>query len=179
MVTVEDVLELVRDVAAMRDVPVPDGATYEQIEDLSSRIGIALPDDFREWLQLCSGILIGPGGIYGIRPDNAFLDIEYLLNLHPEWIKQGRIPVAGDGSGSYYVLITRSATTKGHPVLFIDEYDYNSAAYVVASNLWSFLWFLLQEEFGRDFWPQDKDKVLEIDPELSEYSEVPRLWEVD
>ena len=179
MVTMEDMLRLVIEVASMRDVPIPEGATDEQIDSITSRVGIAVPIELRQWLRTCNGVLVGPGNIYGVRPDLAFLDIGYLLDLHPEWINQGWIPIAGDGCGSYYVLATRSSTRRGHPIFFIDEYDYNVPAYVVASNLWSFLWFLLQDEFGRDYWPQDKDKVLEIDPDLSEYSEIPRLWEVD
>jgi hypothetical protein len=58
-------------------------------------------------------------------------------------------------------------------IFFIDSYtDINKLTYYVASNFWTFLYFILNrevedEEAGEeDEWPFDKQKITSIDPEI-------------
>jgi len=61
--------------------------------------------------------------------------------------ENGWLPLAGDGCGDYYVLASKSTVPSTPPtLLFIDQSDYHLAAYAVASGLWHFLWFLLEDE---------------------------------
>jgi hypothetical protein len=56
-------------------------------------------------LTICNGAHIGPGGLFGQRPDEPYLDLPSVSGLFPGWAARGWIPVAGDGCGNYYVLL--------------------------------------------------------------------------
>ncbi|MDP4502167.1 hypothetical protein [Nonomuraea turcica] len=71
------------------------------MEYLATRLAQPLPQELREWLQICRGSTAGPGGIFGIGTANGNLDITTHLGLHPEWRRKAWIPVAGDAG---YVL---------------------------------------------------------------------------
>ena len=67
---------------------------------------------------------------------------------------------------------------------FLDhEISLKEPAYIVASNLWQFLRFLLQAELDRlqnraSGWPFDEASVLKADPELARCGvNVPLPWE--
>jgi hypothetical protein len=92
----------------------PQGATPEQLEVLAGRLGQSLPAALAAWLSVCNGAVIGPGGVFGQRPDLKHLDIPSALRRYPGWQQQGWIPVAGDGCGNYYIL------TPDGTVAFID-----------------------------------------------------------
>src|SRR5579864_815686 len=97
--------------------------------------------------------------------------------------KKGWLPIAGDGSGSYYVIATLSWSPSGHPIYFIDERDYTSPNYVVASGLWQFLRFLLRAEMLEPddydtYWPYNRERVLTEDPALEQVNSIPKPWEV-
>jgi hypothetical protein len=49
--------------------------------------------------------VIGPGGIFGQRPDKTFVDLPTVLALYPDWQSTDWLPVAGDGCGNYYMLL--------------------------------------------------------------------------
>ena len=70
-------------------------------------------------------------------------------NWHAPWRDRGWLPVAGDGCGNQYVLVS------------------HGIAYVVASDLWTFLRFLLLRETGDGRWPFDRRAVIAADPELA------------
>jgi cell wall assembly regulator SMI1 len=85
--------------------PDVDGASSQELEDLERRLGRPLPAPLADWLRICRGAAIGPGGFFGNRSDRPALDIPACLELFPEWADKGWLPVAGDGCGNYYVLL--------------------------------------------------------------------------
>jgi SMI1 / KNR4 family (SUKH-1) len=90
-------------VRAPEDDP-PEGASAAELAVLSDRLGRSLPPVLRSWLSICRGAAIGPGGVFGQRPDRPFLDMVRIRDLFAEWQSLGWLPVAGDGCGNYYVL---------------------------------------------------------------------------
>ena len=90
-------------VRAPEDDP-PEGASAADLAVLSDRLGRSLPPVLKSWLSICRGAAIGPGGVYGPRPDRPSLDMVGVRDLFPEWQSLGWLPVAGDGCGNYYVL---------------------------------------------------------------------------
>ena len=82
----------------------PHGASPAELAALADRLGRPLPRALRTWLSICNGAAIGPGGVFGQRPDRRHADIVRFLDLYPEWRGLGWIPVASDGCGNYYVL---------------------------------------------------------------------------
>ncbi len=84
--------------------------------------------------------------------------------MYPHWRSNGWLPVAGDGSGNYYVLTT--APLAGF-VAFVDTADDPTRLdYLAATTLWQFLLFLFQRELGQPGWPFDPRTVLAEDPDL-------------
>lgn len=163
---------------------LPPGATESAISEFESSTGLPLPIELREWLSTCNAPCIGPGGLYGIAPARNSLSIREHLASEPEWIRKGWIPVAGDGNGDYYVLDSHTGAAESHPVYFLDhEISLKEPAYIVASNLWQFLRFLLQAELDRlqnrsSGWPFNEASVLKADPELGRCGvNVPLPWE--
>ena len=124
------------------------------------------------WLRICNGPCIGPGGIYGVSPAPKWLTIEAQLETEPAWKQKGWFPIAGDGNGNQYVLDSNAGSNTQHPIYFLDhEVSMLVPAYVVASNLWIFLIFLLQYELDREqnqrsSWPFRKAAVLFADPAI-------------
>jgi hypothetical protein len=87
----------------------PVGASAAELAVLSDRLGRSLPLALRNWLSVCRGAAIGPGGVFGERPDRPSLDMAGIRDLYPDWRTLGWLPVAGDGCGNYYVLAQGSA----------------------------------------------------------------------
>lgn len=121
----------------------PGGADPAEISELSDELGIALPAELVAWLEVCRGEAIGPGGVFGVRPDRDDCDIASRLAGQPGWGRRGWPPV-GDGCGNSYVLLTTGPLTGF--VGFVA--DPGGLAYVVASDLWRFLRFLFERELG-------------------------------
>jgi cell wall assembly regulator SMI1 len=179
MTVQEEVVRLLKLVARLRNLTLPEGASEHEIAGLSARLNITIPSELKEWLHSYNGPNIGYGGTFGILPSDPFLDIESHYNYSATWKQKGWIPIAGDGCGDFYVLDTSYKLGSMHPVYFLDQQDFEHPDYVVASGLWSFLRFLLQKEMGHDFWPFEKEEVLEQDPALAEYrGEAPFAWDV-
>jgi hypothetical protein len=175
----EEVSELLGRVPLPPDEPSPTGLGHEGVVGFVTRTGLAVPPELEEWLHLCNGARAGPGGLFGIRPVRQILDIEEYYRLYPHWRTAGWIPTAGDGCGDYYVLSTGVEDLPARPVFFIDTHECTDRpAYVVASDLWRFLRFLLGRELGERGWPFDQTKVLAEDPDLAAYRRVPKAWEV-
>ena len=85
----------------LRGGPASSGTWRARPSHLDHR---SLPPMLRSWLSICRGAAIGPGGVFGQRPDRPFLDMVRIRDLFPEWQSLGWLPVAGDGCGNYYVL---------------------------------------------------------------------------
>ena len=116
----------------------PEGPSPAELAVLADRLGQPLPPALRTWLSMCNGAAIGPGGVFGERPDRRFLDMAWFWDLYPEWRGLGWIPVASDGCGNYYVL------TADGTVGFVETMsDTEKLARQAAPDLLSFMTGLL------------------------------------
>lgn len=159
------------------------GATEEQLARFEAETGMTLPPELREWLRMCNGSYAGQGGINGVGVVD-FLCIDSNYQWHPEWKENGWFPIAGDGCGDEYILAGKLGGGASHPVFFIDhESDMVEPDYLVASDLWHFLYFLLRddEEYRQteeSHWPFDQEFMLVNDPDILRYQGVISLpWE--
>ena len=173
----EELKQLVFQVPSPPNEQLPRGATEEAVSAFEGRTGLAVPARLREWLRFINGPCIGPGGLLGIGTHRSSLDIEEVLRWYPRWRDNGWIPVAADGCGNYYVLNTKES---GSAVYFVDTaLDADHLAYVVGSNLWRFLWFILKAESGARDWPFSKEYVLSHDPDIARCASAPVPWEAE
>jgi hypothetical protein len=68
-------------------------------------------------------------------------------------------------------------TNEGEAVYFIDAAANSEGLdYAVASNVWRFLWFLLEREMGKKDWPFSRDFVLSVDPDIVRCAAAPLPW---
>ena len=175
----DEVAQLIHIAPQAPDYVLPDGATQAQLEDFTSRTGMIIPVKLAEWLHLCNGPRIGPGGIFGMSPLDEDLLIESYLLSSPSWKEKGWIPVAGDGCGNVFVLDSASTFGDGNLIYFVDKDEgYETASYTVASDIWHFLRFLLLKDVKKSKWPFNKEEVLSVDTTLLHYTgDVPLPWE--
>lgn len=175
----EEVIQLATQVPAPPGEPLPPGLSDGEIDGFNSRTGLSIPPELREWLRFTNGPCIGPGGVYGIRPQREHLDMEGVYEFLPEFKENGWLPLGTDGCGDYYVLAL--ASTQLRPVYFIDGYQkkgYKVPTYAVASEFWLFLRFLFRSELGERSWPFDAKAVLASDPDLARVKGAPLPWEI-
>jgi cell wall assembly regulator SMI1 len=100
------------------------------------------------WLGVCNGPFVGPGGLFGVDAERDSLDIRHVMGRFPNWADLGWIPIAGDGSGNYFVLLPNPHKDV---VAFVDAtLDPYATGYVVASDLPRFLVALLKSEVEHD-----------------------------
>ena len=150
---------------------IPKGLMKSEIESAELRIDMRFPDSLREWLMITNGPDIGPGGILGLS------DIEEVLNGNYGWKPQKWIPVASDGCGNYHVIVHENDDMDS--VAFIDcAADFKNIAYIVASNLWTFLRCYFEKQLIDTEWPFVKSEVLMRDPDILK-SKLPVPWEDD
>ncbi len=185
-IEVKAVRDLLHKVPGPPGEALPGGVSDADLRAFSERTGIEIPAPLSTWLKLSNGPCVGPGGLFGIRPARADLDIERCFERYPQWKERAWIPVAGDGCGNSYVLATAQEFGPGWPVLFIETLPSpQEPACIVASDLWRFLVFLLEREFFREKgirdtpWPFDRTEVTRRDPEIESYKDVPMPWESD
>jgi cell wall assembly regulator SMI1 len=156
---------------------LPGGISDSECDAFEQRTGIRLPDEVRQWLKVSNGPCVGPGGLYGIRPQRSHLDIETFLEMFPSWRTRKWIPVAGDGCGNYYVIPTQAEYGSGYPVLFVDTNSTSDTpSFIVASNIGHFLVSLLEKELGREGWPFNESYVTKADPEITRFVGVSLPW---
>ena len=79
MTTQGIVLSLLDQVPTPPDYQMPAGLSEPELARFEGRTGLTSPSSVREWLKMVNGALIGPGGTYGIRPRETWLDIESLV----------------------------------------------------------------------------------------------------
>ncbi len=173
----KEVLELLTRVPTPPGENIPAGASEAEIVAFEKRTGLKVPSQLQSWLLACNGPCVGPGGVFGIKPSREDLDIEELLRLHPTWVDDGWIPVAGDGCGNYYLVASTGRFGDGEPIIFVDTMEDDSApVYVAASSTWQFLRFLFKKELGQSNWPYGHHEVTTDDPEIESVHSVPLPW---
>ena len=151
------------------------GAKPELLHGFTVRTGLVIPKELSDWLGVVNGARIGPGGVFGIRPDDPYCDIESTLNVYPTWRTNGWIPVASDGCGNYYLAGAENGAT---PVYFNETVcDDRTLTYVVSSGIWEFLWFLFTEDLGDSGWPFSREYVLKHDPAIVQCKAAPMPWD--
>lgn len=185
-IEVEAVKDLLPKLQRPPKVALPGGASDADIQAFSDRTGIQVPPPFAAWLKLCNGPLVGPGGLFGIPPVRKHLSIEYIFEIYPEWHERAWIPISSDGCGNYYVLATVQEFGPGWPVLFIEPIQSaREPAYIVASGVWRFLVFLLEDELLHELdildtpWPFDRAEVTRRDPEIESFTGVSMPWDAE
>ncbi|HEX3628443.1 MAG TPA: SMI1/KNR4 family protein [Verrucomicrobiae bacterium] len=188
MITIEDkVLELVNNLSDFKGERVAAApATDEQIIKFERIHELKLPCEIRELLKCYNGISLGPSTFYPLfskSKDDCSMD--WYLRERPEWSKKGWMPIADDGCGDVFILATSLLipSTGTHPVFFLDQAE-DAPTYVVASGVWRFLFFFLENErfYQRkqlSYWPFDKEKVVAIDPKIVECKGIPLPWEAN
>lgn len=180
MIDVKRIRQLLARAPRPPEEVLPEGASDGDCDAFEQRTGIRLPDDVRQWLQVTNGPCVGPGGLFGIRPRRAHLDIERYFGMFPSWQRQKWIPVAGDGCGNYYVIPTQGEYGRGNPVLFVDASStYDTPSFIVASDIGHFLVGLLEKEIGMNGWPFDENYVTKTDAEITRFVGTPLPWTVD
>lgn len=103
-------------------------------------------------IRICRGAAIGPGGLFGHRPDEPFLDIPTVLGLYPEWQTTNWLPVASDGCGNYYMLLADGS------VGFVDTMsDPAVIDAVIAPDLFTFIETLLVDDQERELRSRQSD----------------------
>jgi cell wall assembly regulator SMI1 len=173
---VERVTGLLNQVPRPAESAQIEGASPAQIHALEQRLGHAIPVTLRRWLEVCNGLVAGPGGLYGAT-DGTHLDIAHVQGLWPSWRVSGWLPVAGDGNGNAYLMGASPLHGALDAVYFVDcSDDPDAIAYVVASSLPKFLTFLLERELGERRWPFDAEYVQVTDPRISEIDEDLLPW---
>ncbi len=169
----------------MKQAPFPKNETFpcgvdqDEVKMFEERYSLHIPQDYNELLQFSNGPVIGEGGIFGIEPLRDELNVSNFYNLFPTWSKKGWIPIAGDGCGNYYVIL--SGNNSSSVVYFIDAHeDENKLTYIVGSSVWNFILLMLLKENGDLDWPFSKEDVLSIDPSIERIrSGVPFAWDYD
>ena len=137
-------------------------ASDADLTELGVCLGFPVPSELAAWLRVCRGSTAGPGGLFGVGNTADGLNIDSYLTWFPEWLEEGWIPVAGDGTGNYYIL---DASKNGHPVGFVEPSEtVSEVQYFVASGLGVFLRELLVHEISRNRWPFDRNYVGRVDP---------------
>jgi hypothetical protein len=177
----DEVARLLHDVPLPPGESLPAGADHSKVGAAFQRIGVEPSDALVAWLGVCNGPCVGPGGLFGVDTERESLDIEHVMVRFPNWADLGWIPIAGDGSGNYFVLLPNPYKDV---VAFIDtSLNPNAVGYVVASDLARFLVALLTSELEHDGqWLFNRAAVLANDPGLESVAEqlgLPVPWEAD
>lgn len=137
-----DVLRLLPATPRAPEQPFPGGVDNQELADLERRLGAPLPEALVDWLRVCKGEGICAGGVFGARTDDQFLDMATYRAMFPQWRAFGWLPVAGDGCGNYFVLVTRGDFAG--KVAFIDTISNPDRIEGIAgASLWTFLRSLL------------------------------------
>jgi cell wall assembly regulator SMI1 len=184
---ISEIEELLRKIASIRSESFFLPKTTEQdIRKYEKEHGIAFPQELCEWLYFCNGTSLVDGNFLGInRNDEPYLEIIEGYAYKQFWKEKGWIPIGEDGCGDFYVLDTKNRIKEFHPVYFVDQADYFTPDYVVASSLLSFLKFKITDSILyfqhvlEYFWPFDKEKVLAEDPDIALCVTAPLPWDSD
>ncbi len=182
----DNVIDLIQKVRSLDDGPVQITPASEAEMDAFERVhGFRLPGEVRAWFRRCNGASVCPGGLDSLFSREGEISLDWHFKQYPHWKSRGWIPIASDACGDLYIVAKaiEIRTTGTHPVFFLDQADFTRPDYVVASGLWKFLFFLLEDELLREqgktcYWPFDSERVLAVDPAIRECRGAPLPWEV-
>ena len=178
--TLDEIIPLLHQWAQSDHYKLPHGATESQIDDLERNLQMTLPAELRLWLLFCNSPVIGHAGVFGIARRSSGWGIEQYYRSRPQWEGKGWIPIATDSCGDLYAIDVSNEIDGLHPIYFFDQADENHPDYLVASCLWTFLYFLLEKAGGKDYWPFEKEQVLAIDPPMEKYvGSTPFPWDLE
>jgi hypothetical protein len=142
-------------------------ASDEVIDSFQQRNDMWVPPDLKEWLKYSNGSFTGPGGLYGLGNGIEHLNIETYYSYYPRWKQKKWIPISGDGTGNSYIVDANKDSSTYGAVFFIDTTENpNEISYVVASDLWHFLFFLMKNEDAQTGWPFSREYVISVDKKL-------------
>ena len=172
--------------------PYP-SAKEEYFEQFMVEYGFSIPSTLADYLRISNGAWIYPNGVYGIYTEDERLDIRKMFEYFPEWLERKWIPISSDGCGCYNVMDAGYNQTEHQPIFFIDCSDYVKPDYIVASNMWTYIYFHIEQELRDEenpppefphmsepsLWPFNKEYVLSVDPDIEKITAYPIPWEVD
>ncbi|HKD29146.1 MAG TPA: SMI1/KNR4 family protein [Xanthobacteraceae bacterium] len=169
--------QLLRQVPKERSWHGPRPATLDDIRKFETENEMSLSRDVVEWLMTENGIQGGPSALLNGVSGREVRATKGALTSNPEWNSMNWFPLGEDGCGNCYVSYPIDRLPDRRPVCFVDTADDPlRIAYVVASSVWHFLYFILNEQMGDERWPFNKDYVLEQDPTIQEFTELPMPW---
>ena len=117
--------------------------TIERVETTAS---VTFSGEYTDFLLQTNGVWVGGDALLGVPPVEAALDGLQTRELFlQDWPPgAGWWPVASDGLGNYYVLMTRPPDgVGGAPVGFVETGTSLSKIHsVVASSYWAFVFFI-------------------------------------
>ncbi len=161
------------------------GATRQEIEEFELIHSLILPPELKAWFFKANGADVNPGGLNGLFSNEPAGSLDWYFRKFPAWKKNGWYPLGTDGCGDLYILNASITieSTRTHPVCFMDQSNFGTLSYAVASGCWIFLEMLLENEVlhadGKAaYWPFDRDVVLAKDPDLANCKGIPLPWEV-
>lgn len=155
------------------------GATSEELRGAEIILGFKLPQKLREWFLLCDGgWLHPPNTLVGLLGNHEALDLVSMIR--GGW-PRNKLPVATDGSGSYFCLLLDYPDRRFLPVGYISGLNRDEVEFVVASSLESFLSMFVRSTARRDKkWPSKTMKwYQEQDPDLMLIEDLPLPWTVE
>lgn len=141
------------------------------------------------------------GGTAQSRPHSEIIDVSSLFQypyIEGCFTSRRLLPIAPDGFGNIYALDASAVQGDIVPVILLDHELQYSPIILVASNLWTFLRFLIGYEIGHigreignqipngdelmgddpEKWPSDRDYVTKLDPWIEDvHTDVAPLWE--
>ncbi len=85
------------------------------------------------------------------------------------FVEPGGWKIAGDGCGNSYVLAAKGGFDLLEPIFFQQALFHRSehkATFIAASNMLAFVAGLLLREMEVFHWPFDREKTLQLDPEI-------------
>lgn len=148
-------------------------------KEFRREFGFELHDDLKEWLRLYNGGVTKNQHYYlsGLCEDTEWDLREYLRH----WSKPSRdweipnfkrlrwAPFAANDEGDIYWLQCQPDRHRLTPVYYLNHEEVSHC--IVASDLWHFLWLMLQgEAAGKNYyWMFDREYVLKHDPRLKVY----------
>lgn len=156
-------------------------AKTDDIVWLTGLLGMPIPPLYLQILSTHDGVHVIDRELYSLRES-----FDSLMLFRDEWLGSTQFwPVADDGCGNYYVLLTQQKSNTGEsPVAFLDhEISLTEPEFLVASSYAHFCLFQMARicavhkdhhlisdypgDFSRSSWPFDREFVLHYDPDLA------------